>query len=147
MSGGGLASRMGKLWTWTGHGRSYKMQVKSCQRWWTGRTGTRGSSPRNYKQDRVTSPRAKRGRGPWIISGQAVWRWQNQSGRTVRHKAQSMVVIHGWKDGRTNGQSGRRLVSNRHLGRKPIRSVVARCSRMECQWTNHSLQISSFSFE
>lgn len=79
------------------------------------RMGTQGSSPRNYKQNRVTSPRARGGRGPWIIPGQAVWWLQNQSGHTVTDTAWWWHCIDGVKGGQTGRVEGE-LLNCRHGG-------------------------------
>lgn len=76
------------------------MQVKSCRMRWTVRTETRGSSPRNYKQNRVTSPRARGGRGPWIIPVQAVWIIESE----WIHSHSTVVAIHVWSNRRKDGE-------------------------------------------
>lgn len=79
------------------------MQVKSCQRRWTAMMGTRGSSPKNYRQNGVmsshpphTQPRG--GSRPWIIPGRAVW-WSLSQTNTARWRCD--------EDGGKCGETGR----------------------------------------
>lgn len=104
------------------------MQVKSCQRRWTVRMGTRGSSPRSYKQNRVMSPGAREGRGPWIIPGWEVWWSPSQGGHT--DTARWWHHIDGVKDGRTDGQSGRGI-----LWTADMEGVQARLWSVVTKWS------------
>lgn len=83
------------------------------------RTGTRGSSPRNYKQNRVTSPAGKRRRERTVDHTRAGSMVVTESEWTYSHRHSTVVVaVHVWSNRRTDGQSGREggLLNCRHGG-------------------------------
>lgn len=119
------------------------MQVRSCQRRWTVRMGTRGSSPRNYKQNRVTSPTGKR-RERTVDHTKAGSMVVTESEWTYSHRHSTVVAIHRWSNGRTDRQSGRGVTELQTW--RELRLVVGQCLRIECQGEPLSA-ISSISFE
>lgn len=68
------------------------------------RTGTRGSSPRNYKQNKVTSPQASGARGARVKPG-----GRQHGGYRIRSNTQVTDTARWWqyKEGVPGGQTGR----------------------------------------